>query len=842
MFQKLVRLALCVLSVGGMMFSCSSGSDEDGVLAAGSLSLTIGFDDCVAIAGGGGNFATGYMPAEGAVSITLSEEKGGASHTWTDSREFPQGQLYLPGRYFIEALSGNVWNEGFDSPTFSAVSEVEMLSGVATDAEVKLTLANSLVRIVYDIADDAGLSSVTASVQSAAGSIIDYPAGHEGLLCLQPGGVQVYVTAETDKGDRITWPAYKYTETERATLYGFQIVATGSADGPVITVDGCNGMQKCVLTEEFLNAAAPTLKPTWDAGEVVRLSEGADPDKRLSVKIESQGRLRSVMLSTHSKSLIAEGMATHVDLMAVDGPEQVALDRLGLKWNITAEGGDVDFSDLLSSLVFLEPATALSTFTLIAVDEFGRCSEPVELRVETLPVDITVTEIAPAIMGVDRAVIRVECAESGFERHVEVELCTDEYNQVWVKDEDVEITQISSGKYELSVKVSEGSKPVAARILYCREVRAVFEIPRTMPAFSIEVDPYATMAAVKIVPEDKSMLETITRRVYVYINGEEAPLYLDLASDGIVTVIGLTPSSVYEFKATMMHGVETPEFTAPVRVVTEATPQLPNCDFEDREEGIKYDNLPSGGRYSQTVVPIHNWQHSVSYDLEVPKGWANTNAKTFATGASEHNSWYMQPSVYLTRNPVMSQSFAAVLTSVAYDPHGPAIEDYTQTGTPYLDYSPIVPRIAYKAAGKLFLGAYAFNPATASESYVEGVEWGARPRSLNGYYMYAPCDADRSDYGMACIEVLGTDSNGNEVVIADGEAQLTLAAGYTAFSVPLRYRYFGVKASRLKVMFASSRHVGSIAEETRQIVTVPDPQTASSTGSCLWLDNVTLAY
>ncbi|MDE6370308.1 MAG: DUF4493 domain-containing protein, partial [Duncaniella sp.] len=313
MFQKLVRLVWCVLLVGGLMSSCSSGSDEDGVLAAGSLSLTMGFDDRVAIAGSAGSFPTGFMPAEGTVSITLSEEKGGGSHTWTDSREFPQGELYLPGRYFVEALSGNVWNEGFDSPTFSAVSDVEILSGVATDTNVMLTLANSVVHIGYDIADDAGLSSVTASVQSAAGSIIDYPDGQEGLLCLQPGGMQLYLTAETDNGDRITWPAYKYIETERATLYGYQIVATGSAEGPVITVEGCDGTQRCVLNEEFLNAAAPTLKPTWSAAEVIRLSEGADPEKRLSVKIETQARLKSVMLGTHSKSLLAEGMAPNID-------------------------------------------------------------------------------------------------------------------------------------------------------------------------------------------------------------------------------------------------------------------------------------------------------------------------------------------------------------------------------------------------------------------------------------------------------------------------------------------------------------------------------------------------
>ncbi|MDE6378136.1 MAG: hypothetical protein K2K72_05270, partial [Duncaniella sp.] len=68
------------------------------------------------------------------------------------------------------------------------------------------------------------------------------------------------------------------------------------------------------------------------------------------------------------------------------------------------------------------------------------------------------------------------------------------------------------------------------------------------------------------------------------------------------------------------------------------------------------------------------------------------------------------------------------------------------------------------------------------------------------------------------------------------------ALGYTAFSVPLVYNRYGVKATRIKVMFASSASIGDIAHETSTIVTVPDPVHSRSLGSRLWIDNVTLAY
>ncbi len=225
----------------------------------------------------------------------------------------------------------------------------------------------------------------------------------------------------------------------------------------------------------------------------------------------------------------------------------------------------------------------------------------------------------------------------------------------------------------------------------------------------------------------------------------------------------------------------------------------------------------------------------------MPKQWANTNAKTFAMLSDNHNTWYMQPSVALTRRNVFSQSFAVELTSVAFDPHGKPIPDYTQSGTPYLDYSPIVPDISYRAAGKLFLGRYTFDPATVQESYVEGLEWNSRPASLNGYYCYYPVETDRSDCGLVTVEVLGVGEDG-ETVIASGSQRLTLAMSYTAFSVPLNYEKFGVKATRIKVMFSSSAHVGTIEEESARIRTVSNPVSATSVGGKLWIDNITLAY
>lgn len=185
--------------------------------------------------------------------------------------------------------------------------------------------------------------------------------------------------------------------------------------------------------------------------------------------------------------------------------------------------------------------------------------------------------------------------------------------------------------------------------------------------------------------------------------------------------------------------------------------------------------------------------------------------------------------------------FAVKLQSVAWDPSGAPIADYRQTPGSFIAYNPNVPEIKYRAAGKVFLGKYIFDPATLTETYVEGVPFESRPIALNGNYHFTPCVNDLYDTGKVTIEVLG-ESNGSEIVIAEGTALLEPALTYTAFSVPLTYTNFGIKATRLKVMLASSRHTGSIAFESANITTSPNPLTATSVGGELWLQDITLSY
>ena len=200
----------------------------------------------------------------------------------------------------------------------------------------------------------------------------------------------------------------------------------------------------------------------------------------------------------------------------------------------------------------------------------------------------------------------------------------------------------------------------------------------------------------------------------------------------------------------------------------------------------------------------------------------------------------MQPSTY-TVTDVMEGAFAVAIESTSWDVDGEKIPDYRQTGTPYVNYNKNIPQISNRAAGRLFLGEYHFDVATMTEKYIEGIEFASRPTSLNGYYKFVPCVSDITDSGIVLVEVIGM-VEGKEMVISRTSHELPAAVGYTAFSVPLSYKQFGVKATGLKVMFASSKHYGSMEEESASVVTYSDAVTSTSHGGVLYVDNLTFSY
>ena len=195
----------------------------------------------------------------------------------------------------------------------------------------------------------------------------------------------------------------------------------------------------------------------------------------------------------------------------------------------------------------------------------------------------------------------------------------------------------------------------------------------------------------------------------------------------------------------------------------------------------------------------------------------------------------------MTIYDAISGSKAMKLSSVAWDANGEEITDYAQKQGEYVPYNKNIPHISYRAAGKLFLGEYKFDAKTNTEIYDEGIPFSSRPTALNGYYKYTPSINQLHDKGLVIISIINKTKD-SETEIAHGEFLFSGNSDYTAFNVPLSYKSFGIKATHLRIMFASSNNIGSIQDETMKIITSHDVASASSIGSSLWIDNLTFSY
>lgn len=837
------RRLLRMFSLLCSLFLMASCSENSSVVNTGTarLSINVSVDNTFTYPDGtvvGGLDFTRPDPAD--VSLAMRAVAGGYSHVWTSFNDFPQDGIYYGGTYFIEAFYGYA-SEGFDHPYYLAETKVDLLPGDVRDCEFKLRPVSTASIVRFTPAVLEYFSSAKAYLHAVGGGYFDYLPSDDGVLYLLPGRTSLYLELTLPDGTRAGYKAAEVSEAKSGILYDYTIDLDINPDGvPEVSCTVGGQTSSRLLDTDFLSSPPPAITPQgWTPGQTYILPEGDRPSQPVKVAVKAASPLARIILTVNSPSLNSLGVPDQCDLLDLTPAQKSLFESLGLEISGSSDDMELDFSDFLGHLVFLNEAQALTTIGLMARDSEDRVGEPVMATIRTIPTDITVTSVPFVMVGADEANITVSSTANDFASNVVIE--TLDENGHWHPATLLAVEPVEENVYNVRFVIPTGSAPVDARVIYCDEVRADILISRYMPDFTLEVDAFATYGCIRVNAADQDLRATIVRGLYPYLNGSRASVLARYPDRGIVVITNLTPSTTYTLTSTMMREPGKADFTPPQRFSTESTPSLPNAEFEDRKSGVEYEGLPSGGRYSQTTVAIFNWQNHQSFELQVPREWATTNAKTFCRRSSNHNTWYMQPSVFTVKADTESSSFAVCLRSVAFDINGPIIPDYTQVGQPYLKYSPIVPEIASRAAGKLFLGSYSFDPQTMQETYKDVIEWRSRPMSLSGYYKYNPSSSDSSDTGLAIIEVYG-EVDGQKVVIASSTARLPVANGYTAFKASLTYERFGVKATGLKVMFASSSHIGTIADETAGVVTTPDPVEGASLGSTLWLDHVVLAY
>lgn len=819
---------------------------------AGFLQININVDPSLTVASTGAVIRLeSDMPEVDDFSLRITSADGQYSHEWLSFSDFNPAEPIAPGDYIVEVYSGEEAYNGDSKPYYYASYTATVASTLTTAVTLEAAIANTVIHVDYTSKFAESYPTGEVTLHTSACPYIPMSQSGKPYAFISPGELDLSLTIPYN-GEKISITPAPAMVIQAGYFYKITVDETTTEEGVdeiIMSFDEGTDADDIVipLTEKFLKSPAPTVAPEGFYNDVAyKIAEGNQPSQPVYVTVTSDTPLQRVILTTVAPSLTLNGWPKELNLLSLDAEEKEATEALGLKIiNETDESRatlTADFTEVLSKL-HIKDAKANDTdsssyFILRAVDAYGKSSEIVTLKVEVEPVEFQLMSVSSAIAGLDEVEIMIQTSSDAIQDNVSLKILEGERN--WTDLPINSLTQIEDNRYTVRFSVPPGNENIKLRVYYCGTLRAEHTIERVSPVFTLTPDAYALKAVLRVNCDDEKLARYITSRLSLFNGSERITVSERDTTLCTLTISGLKEVTDYHLLATLMQSVDNTGWTVPVTFTTESAGALHNGDFEEIEDCISYKNLASGGRYSQSFVEIFNQQNRSTLDLSAPKGWATTNAKTFCEKATNHNTWYLEPSVF-TVSDVRSGAYAVKLTSVAWDIDGMAIPDYLQQSAPFKRYSEVVPDIAHRAAGKMYLGSYRFDPLTLEETYNEGTNFTSRPSALNGYYSYRCGNGMPGDRGLARIEMLGT-VNGRTVTIARGEALLVPSEGYTAFSIPLDYEMFGVKATRLKIMFASSAHIGDIATESQTIITTPDVVSATSIGSQLWLDDINLSY
>ena len=787
-------------------------------------------------------------PSIDSFEISMRNSDGQYNHSWNSFSDFPQNELFRTDNYIITASYGDITNEGFDCPCFIGSSNFSVTDDEISNVNIECKLANTMVSIIYTDSFKEFFKDYEAKLHSEGGLYISYGKEQSRPMFLKPGRISLTLSLTKKNGINATFQPTDIVMAYPQHHYHITLDVISENEGNenlVIKSDASNALKDIYipLNDEYMTSPSPIITTTgFNSDNSISIYEGENLSTSIIASISSQTGIKELTLTTQSKSLINNGFPEEIDLANITAEQQDVISAMGLKldtsWSELNQCIQLDFTNLVKNISPSELDEDISSFTIVAKNNLLKANEPVSLNIYIKPIEFNVKNSPQSIIGINRSNILIFSTNPINISNLELQATDDNNN--WHKCNIESFSLIEENTYSIDFSIPHGVSDASLNIIYNHKIKQNATISRISPKFDIEVDAFANKALIKIVADNDSLTDIITKNISIYANDFEPAILGRSPSYGIVSISGLNPKTSYLIKATMMKGNPNATYSNTVKITTESNENVPDGDFEDVKERINCIIL-SGGKYSQTHMPIYNQQNKTEFKVSTPKkNWATVNSKTFYESSTNKNTWYLQPST-MTIYDAISGSKAMKLSSVAWDTNGAEIPDYAQKRGEYVPYNKNIPHISYRAAGKLFLGEYKFDAKTNTEIYDEGIPFSSRPTALNGYYKYTPSIDQLHDKGLVIISIINKTKD-SETEIAHGEFLFSGNSDYTAFNVPLSYKSFGIKATHLRIMFASSNNIGSIQDETMKIITSHDVASASSIGSSLWIDNLTFSY
>ena len=746
------------------------------------------------------------------LKLRLSSTDGSFVKEWNSIADFDNNELFKVGTYTLEAIYGDVEDEGFEKPYYYASIQLTVKENKVTQVSMNAQLTNSMVSIATTEAFRSYFTNYSFQAHAEGGDYVNFTSTETRPGYLRPGKVTVTADVTKPNGLSATLEAAVFVAEPKHHYTVTVDVNNGQAGDAqlVITYDDMLSQEDVYidLSDEILSAPAPAvIAQGFEAGTTATVIEGSSDAAAPAFFINAEGGIKSVVLSTRSTSLIEQGWYNEIDLAAATPAQQsklksLGLDVKGLFGNIDRMA-QIDLSGVLSHIRYLEGSDNVSEFTVVAKDNYSKVSDPLTFSVKVEPIMIGLSEDVTPSVGASTMTVALNYNGTNVAKNVKIQYKN--LRGTWSDATITKVTEVSDNNYIVEID----GIPADDTTVTLRAVAAGKESDEVTIAkggFTIASTPndmFATRA--RIVPayfDDE--LEAAASSVKYEISEDGSNFTAvshTMDSDGSSWLAGLPSGKNLTVKATINGKIAKTEIT------TEEAAQLPNSKMEE------WWMARSGG----------NWQfyYAFAEGTETSmQAWDTINEET----TSEPGSGTFGGAAYKALSSTKPDASGhdgqcALIRTVAWG------SGNTAAGS--------ISAVDHISAGQLYLGK--FNAIGQTPNY--GYLFTSRPVSLSFWAKYQAQKSD--DYGSAEIRVL--DASGNE--ICSNSIDISTDHGnWGIFTMPLQYPVNAPKAASIVVIFKSTAHPNGA---TKDYIKLPGFAAGKGTeviGGQLYIDDIKLNY
>lgn len=738
------------------------------------------------------------------LKLRLSSTDGSFVKEWNSIADFDNNELFKVGTYTLEAIYGDVEDEGFEKPYYYASTQLTVKENKVTQVSMNAQLTNSMVSIATTKAFRSYFTNYSFQAHAEGGDYVNFTSTETRPGYLRPGKVTVTADVTKPNGLSATLEAAVFVAEPKHHYTVTVDVNNGQAGDAqlVITYDDMLSQEDVYidLSDEILSAPAPAvIAQGFEAGTTATVIEGSSDAAAPAFFINAEGGIKSVVLSTKSTSLIEQGWYNEIDLAAATPAQQSKLKSLGLDvkglFGNIGQMAQIDLSGVLSHIRYLEGSDNVSEFTVVAKDNYSKVSDPLTFSVKVEPIVIGLSEDVTPSVGASTMTVALNYNGTDVARNVKIQYKN--LRGTWSDATITKVTEVSDNNYIVEIDgIPADDTTVTLRAVAAG--KASDEVTIAKGGFTIAStanDMFATRA--RIVPayfDDE--LEAAASSVKYEISEDGSNFTAvshTMESDGSAWLTGLPSGKNLTVKATINGKIAKTEIT------TEAAAQLPNSDMEGwwREHGGS------------------NWDFYYAYAEGTQQVWDTMNEET--TSSEGVGAAYTTTSG--TKPATGHNGQCAVVRTVGWGAGNTAGGGLS-----------VVNNVS---AGQLYLGKFSGVGQTPDYGY----KFNSRPSSVTFYAKYAAQKSD--DFGVAEARIL--DAGGN--VLASTSIQIgTDKSDWTQFSLPLSYSANAEKAALIVIIFKSTGHSSGATRSYLKLPGFAANAKTESVGGQLYIDDINLTY